>query len=169
MAFKEVSSLEADVTIALGKKDKNTGKPYPKEAEGYYLGSRKVENKRGESSLHFLQTAKGNLGVWGTTDLDRKLSQVTPGSMIRVTSTGTRPTPKGEMYTYKVEIDADNTIEVAISESAPAAESDDSYEQDVAAVGSSEYDDTDLAEELSAAAARKAKVEALLGRKTVKN
>lgn len=37
MGFKEVASLDADVTVALGKKDPN-GKPYPKQAEGYYLG-----------------------------------------------------------------------------------------------------------------------------------
>ncbi len=111
--FKEVQSLDADTTVALGKKDKATGKPYPKQAEGYYLGSRVVENKRGESVLHFLSTDKGNLGVWGTTDLNRKLKAAPLGTMVRITSTGTKPTPNGDMYTYKVEFDDSNTIEVA--------------------------------------------------------
>src|ERR1700722_4366039 len=112
MGFKEVQSLDADVTVALGKADKETGKPYPKTAEGYYLGKRTVENKRGESQLHFLQSALAygdlglkvgqNLGIWGTTDLNRKLSEVKPGTMVRVTSTGTKPTPNGDMYTYRV-------------------------------------------------------------------
>lgn len=116
MGFKEIASLDADVTIALGKKDKETGKPYPKEIEGYYLGSRTVKSKRGESALHFLQTGGGNVGVWGTTDLNRKLGGVAPGTMVRVTSTGTKPTPNGDMYTYRVEQDSDNTIDVAALE-----------------------------------------------------
>ena len=170
MAFQEVSSLDADVTVALGKRDKKTGKAYPKEAEGYYLGSRKVQNKRGESNLHFLQTAEGNLGVWGTTDLDRKLSQIIPGSMVRITSTGTRPTPNGDMYTYKVEVDKTNTIEVAVSSTAYS--SDDSSEE----VDSDTYEsgddvvDTETAL-IAEAAERKARVQALLNGKgkTVKN
>ena len=115
MAFREVSSLDADTIIAIGKRDKKTGKAYPKSAEGYYLGSRTVENKRGKSAIHFLKTDSGNLGVWGTTDLNRKLGQVTAGSMVRITSTGTKPTPNGDMYTYKVESDPDNSIEVAVA------------------------------------------------------
>jgi hypothetical protein len=115
MGFTEVASLDADVTVALGKINKATGKPYPKQAEGYYLGNRKVNNTRGESTLHFLQTADGNLGVWGTTDLDRKLGQVDAGTMVRITSTGKKATPNGDMYTYKVEADNDNTIEVNVN------------------------------------------------------
>jgi hypothetical protein len=160
MAFKEVNSLDADVTVALGKTDKS-GKPYPKQAEGYFLGSRAVQNKRGESKLHFLQTVKGNLGIWGTTDLDRKLGQAPVGSMVRITSTGTRPTPNGDMYTYKVEVDSDNTIEVST-----ASTSEDSSETENYAVPQSFYDDADEEDAdqslALAAAERKAKVEALL-------
>lgn len=128
--FKEVASLDAEVTVALGKKNKQTGKPYPKSAEGYYLGNRKVESKRGESNLHFLQTEDGNLGVWGTTDLDRKLAQVDAGSMIRITSTGTKPTPNGEMYTYRVEVDATNTINVSGLASESYSSNDDEGSED---------------------------------------
>lgn len=173
MGFKEVSSLDADVVIALGKKDKATGKPYPKQAEGYYIGSREVENKRGKSVLHFLQTAKGNLGVWGTTDLNRKLGQVTPGSMVRITSTGTKPTPNGEMYTYKVETDESNTIEVS-NPVAPAQE-EESYEASGSDEDESSYEsqeettedeDTDDLVALQAQVAeRKAKVKSLFANK----
>lgn len=127
MAFKEVASLDAEVTVALGKKNKETGKAYPKSAEGYFLGSRTVKNKRGDSNLHFLQVEDGtNLGIWGTTDLDRKLAQVVAGTMIRITSTGTKATPNGEMYTYKVEQDAGNQIEVAAQ--AEESSEDESYD-----------------------------------------
>lgn len=173
MGFKEVSSLDADVVVALGKKDK-AGKPYPKQAEGYFLGSRTVENKRGESKIHFLQTAKGNLGLWGTTDLNRKLAEAPVGSMVRVTSTGTRPTPNGDMYTYKVEVDSDNTIEVSVAGADAQASISDSYAEENQSDnedtidGYGEEDDQVLA---LAAAERKAAVEALLkgSRKTVKN
>ncbi len=165
MAFETVASLDADVTVALGKKDKRTGKPYPTSAEGYYLGNRQVQGNRGPSTLHFLQTSKGNLGVWGTTDLDRKLKSVQVGTMTRITSTGTKATPKGDMFTYRVEQDQDNTIEVQVTESQPA--SDDS--------GYDAGEDDNSAEEADSAytpapavqmtaAERKAKMDALFSK-----
>jgi hypothetical protein len=171
--FKEVASLDAEVTVALGKTDKKTGKAYPKSAEGYYLGSRKVENKRGESVLHFLQTAKGNLGVWGTTDLNRKLGQVASGTMVRVTSTGTKATPNGEMYTYKVELDNDNTIDVSgLSENessyADEQEESSSYsDQDDDNSGDNQEEDDTYAIAAAQQAERAAKVQALLKGKNV--
>jgi hypothetical protein len=129
MGFTEVASLDADVTVALGKINKETGKPYPKSAEGYYLGSRKVESARGDSYLHFLQTSKGNLGIWGTTDLNRKIGAVKPGTMVRINSTGKKPTPNGDMYTYKVEQDSSNIIDVTAEDTGYAAENvDEEYD-----------------------------------------
>lgn len=157
MSFKEVSSLDAEVTVALGKKDK-AGKPYPKQAEGYFLGSRSVESKRGESKLHFLQTAKGNLGIWGTTDLNRKLGSAPVGAMVRITSTGTKPTPNGDMYTYKVEVDTDNAIEVNAAADVASDFEDSGTDQDES--DDSSEDDNQAAE--LAALERKAQVEALL-------
>ncbi len=171
MGFETVASLDADVTVALGKKNKQTGKDYPKQAEGYYLGNRQVEGKRGPSTLHFLQTAKGNLGVWGTTDLNRKLSAVPVGTMVRVTSTGTKATPKGDMFTYKVEVDKENTIEVEIQASAAddedTTETSDSDDDDGEVYNNGGQDDDQDADEVAqaqalAAAERKAKVDALL-------
>lgn len=171
MGFTEVASLDADVTYALGKKDKS-GKPYPKQAEGYYLGSRTVKGSRGDSTLHFLQTPKGNVGLWGTTDLNRKLGSATPGTMVRVTSTGTKPTPKGDMYTYKVEVDADNTIEVAnfasgsdndSLESVNADDSDTSYNAAEEESNEDAEQDALLAAQ-EAAAIRRAKVQAMLNK-----
>jgi hypothetical protein len=173
MGYEEVTSLDADVVVALGKRDKKTGKEYPKQAEGYYLGNRTVQNKRGESLIHFLKTPKGNLGLWGTTDLNKKLSQIAAGTMVRVTSTGTKPTPNGDMYTYKVEADKSNTIEVSVA-SAEAAddsgsdetayEAGSSYEGDGDAASDEDGDDNEAVYAAAAvsAAERKAKVEALL-------
>src|SRR5258708_25091801 len=115
MAFEQVLDLDAEITVSLGGSNRKTGKKNPSQVEGYYLGSRKVESKKAKSGfayIHILQTEKGNLGVWGKTDLDRKLLTVTPGTMIRASHTGMLQTPNGEMYKYKVEIDKDNSIEV---------------------------------------------------------
>src|SRR4051812_19473125 len=116
MGFKEVQDLDAEVTTALGGVSKKTGKPNPKQVEGYFIGTRTVESKKakdGFCKLHIFQTAKGNLGVWGKTDLDRKLANVTPGVMVRATCTGMQAIPgKNDMYKYKVETDDSNTIEV---------------------------------------------------------
>lgn len=168
MSFKEVSSLDAEVVVALGKKDKTTGKPYPKTAEGYFLGSRTVENKRGESKIHFLQTPKGNLGIWGTTDLNRKLGQAPVGSMVRVTSTGTKPTPNGEMYTYKVEVDSDNSIEVSAQEDASFVGADSSEDEDTEETNDYTSEKPENYSAKAAAEERAAKVAALLGTKKAK-
>jgi len=168
MSFKEVASLDADVTVALGKKDKKTGKPYPKQAEGYYLGSRTVNGGRGDSILHFLQTANGNLGVWGTTDLNRKLGQAKLGTMVRITSTGTKATPKGDMYMYKVETDNENTIEVEAAASGPSSsgyvesEDDSGYNADSEEFTGADEDAGQVA--ALAAAERQARVQALLNK-----
>lgn len=170
MGFTEVNSLDADVTVALGKTNKETGRPYPTQAEGYFLGSRTVESKRGDSKLHFLQSGVAykdlklsvgqNLGIWGTTDLNRKLSQVTPGTMVRITSTGTKPTPNGDMYTYRVETDKTNTIEVSAStdNAAPAAEYDDGNDEEQS------FEDVNQNSAISASQ-RKAEVEEILQRR----
>lgn len=168
--FTEVQSLDADTVVALGKIDKRTKKPFPKQAEGYYLGFRKVENRLGESKLYFLQTPKGNLGVWGGTDLDKKLGNIQPGVMIRITSTGTKPTPAGDMYTYKVEMDAANTIHVASA----VESSEESSSFDTGAASTFDEDNQQLEDEQDEDAAqnaallqaeRKAKVDAIFAAK----
>jgi hypothetical protein len=115
MAFKQISDLSAEVTISLGGTNKKTGKKNPTSVEGYYLGKREVEDRKkksGVSYIYFLQTSKGNIGVWGKTDMDRKLTSVKEGEMIRITHTGMQATANGDMYKYSVEVDSDNTIEV---------------------------------------------------------
>lgn len=114
MGFEEVQDLDADTTISLGGFNKKTKKDNPSKVEGYYLGAKVTPNKKtgGTSLLHILKTPKGNLGVWGKTDMDRKLSQVTPGVMIQIEHTGMQETPKGEMYKFTVRHDSSNTIPV---------------------------------------------------------
>lgn len=177
MGFKEVASLDADVTTAIGGKNKKTGKNNPTSLEGYYLGTRKVESKKskgGQASIHFLQTPKGNIGVWGKTDLDRKIGGVTPGAMIRVSFTGMQATPNGDMYKYKVEVDQENTIDV---EGLSATSQEESEYQDTDAptaeeeAESEDVEDTDDEEDAVALAAaskaakeRAARVQAIVSK-----
>lgn len=182
MAFQEVNSLDAEVTIALGGYNKKLKKENPTTAEGYYLGTRLVASKlaaSGEAPLHFLKTPKGNLGIWGKTDMDRKLCQVTLGTMIRISFTGTKPSNKGQdMYLYKVEVDADNTIEVADAQSAELIDGVNDYSAHTA-----EADDDSLPGDepelqrptrpttptKAPDAARQAQVQAMLKVRTTKN
>lgn len=182
MAFKTVTDLSCDVTITIGGFNKKLKKDNPTKIEGYYLGKKKIDDKKkqsGFSYLYTIQTPNGNVGVWGRTDLDRKISGVEPGTMVRISAAGTLAVPTGEMYKYKVEVDADNTIEVSAESneeatSAPSySDSDESYVSEVDSAPYQEQDDEDEAQAVALAVAeRKAKVEALLKGnkpKTVKN
>lgn len=118
MGFKELQSLDADITITLGGVDKKTKKTNPKQIEGYYLGKRQVKGgkftKPGKlDSIYYFQTSTGNVAVWGKTDLDRKMQSAPPGAMLRATHVGMTPTPNGDMHKYKVEVDEDNIIDVS--------------------------------------------------------
>lgn len=135
MSFKEVVDLDCESTISLGGRDKKTGKANPTQLEGYFVGSKKTKSTRaksGFSNLHIFQTENGNIGLWGKTDLDRKMLSVTPGSMTRVTQSGSVPTPNGDMYKYKVEVDASNKIDVGSLESSESASGSDeeSYDEE---------------------------------------
>ena len=132
MAFKELADLDCDSTTALGGMNKTTGKPNPTKVEGYYIGSKDTPSKKsktGFAKLHILQTDKGNLGIWGKTDLDRKMMAVEPGCTVRITQNGMVPTGKGnDMYKFKVEVDEENRIEVAGAPSGDAPASDPSQD-----------------------------------------
>lgn len=115
MGFKAVADLDCETSTAIGGKNKETGKPNPTSITGYFIGTRQVDSKKsktGFAALHVIQTPKGNVGVWGKTNLDRKMRAVPPGQMVRITFVGMVETRNNPMYKYKVEADAENAIEV---------------------------------------------------------
>lgn len=138
MSFKEVASLDTDKMVTIGGEDKS-GKPNPTKIEGYFLGTKTLGpnkfNKSKNDHLHVLQTKDGNTGVWGKTNLDQKMAAVNPGTMVRITFTGTRDVGKGnDMLCYKVEADAENKIDVTgLTETREAAyhEVDESDDDDL--------------------------------------
>lgn len=113
MSFKEVASLDASTTIALGGKNEKTSKANPTAVTGHYLGYRTVTTEYGPAKLHVFSTDKGNVGVWGKTNMNTKLEGVEPGQLVRVSFTGMQKVPgRRDMYKYKVEVDTENTIDV---------------------------------------------------------
>ncbi len=170
MAFKEVTDLGTDNVIALGGFNKKTKKDNATSIEGYFLGSREVPSKLAKSGfakIHVFQTSKGNVGVWGKTDLDIKLAGVTVGTMVLAKFDKMQATKTGEMYKYKVLVDEDNTIEVSgAADQHPTTGDDevDSYAQDDEAdVDTESEEDEDAAQAAALAQAeRQAKVAALL-------
>lgn len=131
MAFQEIADLDCTTTVALGGVNKKTNKKNPTTLEGYFIGTKQTPNlksKTGESALHIFQTADGNVGVWGKTNLDQKLKSAVVGAMTKVTFTGMQPTKNNPMYKYSVAQDKDNCIEVATpnNDAADNADSNDS-------------------------------------------
>lgn len=134
MGFKEIADLDCEKAYQLGGTNKETGKPNPKSMEGYYIGAKDIASKfskTGMAKLYILKTPKGNVGVYGKTDLDSKMVSVAPGTMIRITQTHSVPTAKGnDLIKFKVEVDSENTIEVNL----PSVNEDNS-DSDYSAVG----------------------------------
>jgi len=115
MPYKKVVSLEADKTIQLGGIDEN-GRPNPTKVEGYYLGKREIDGDFGVNFLHYFQTENGNVGVWGKTRLNSRLTSNLIGTMLLVTFTGMIPAKKKgrkPSYGYEVQYDEDNKIDVS--------------------------------------------------------
>lgn len=179
MALKEIVTLDAEVTIALGGLNTKTKKKNPEHAEGYYLGSRSVSSPRSKTGfalIHFLLTPKGKLGIWGKTDLDKKLARVKPGSRTVIDFSGMISMPNGSMYTFRVSSDDDDTVEVADGGLSAGTDSDKGSTYDAGDDGDTSTDDDDdtgasyEAEERTqntalSALERKQKVEALLKNK----
>lgn len=153
MAFREILDLDCETAISLGGFNKKQRKDNPTQIEGYFIGSKIVDSaksKTGKAYLHIFQTAEGNVGVWGKTDLDRKMSSVVPGVMTRASFTGMAPSKNGEMYKFKVLQDSENRIDVDTGpKNTPvqveAQESDEDY------VASDESDDSSDEEALDEA------------------
>ena len=147
--FKEVEDFTGAETIRLGGRDKKTGKANPTKVEGYYLGTKTgIKSKFGPSSLHFFQTENGVIGVWGKTDMDRKVSQATPGQLTRVEFTGkTVPSKKGnDMQIYKVSLHPTDFISVSEGTTAALNESNEdssSGEYEEANANEAAYEEAD--------------------------
>ena len=175
MAFKEINDLSPNRTISLGGVNRKTGNKNPTEVEGYYLGSRTVpddKKKSGLSYIHVFETFAGPVGVWGKTDLDRKILTIPLGTMTRVVQSGMAQTKNGAMYKFTVGVDEENVKKVATASTSTQGgyndEADDEADDDATtayASGGEDDNDEDLAQQQALLAAEKrAKVQALLNK-----
>lgn len=121
MAFKKVVTLSTDKAIQLG------GKDAPTSVLGYYLGAKNVESDFGPGKLHVFQTAEGNIGVWGKSNLNAQLSEGLIGQMCQVQFSGMGKAQKGRKppYLFTVEHDEDDTIDVSSVTASSASEEPD--------------------------------------------
>lgn len=110
MAIKRVLDLDADTVIKFGSRGENA-LPKGSKFEGYYIGSKTVQSKLGPSTLHVFQTPQGNVGIWGSAQLNIKLSGLN-GFMTYIKFVKETPVPKGTMKVFDVQYDDENTIEV---------------------------------------------------------
>jgi hypothetical protein len=174
MAYKLVTDLSVDNVSKLGGVNAKTNKSNPTTMEGYYLGSRVVKTSTGESTIHAFQTSKGNAGLWGTKDLNDKLSQIPAGTMTLVEYTGKKKLAGGKtLITYNVSQDPEQRIDftAATVTASDDSDSDESYNDDAAdddEDNSVSEDATQDAAMLAAeAAAKKARVQEILNRNKV--
>jgi len=169
MAFQKKPSLDVESVIKLGGTDKN-GKPFPKQIEGFYLGSRTTETEMGKSTIHVFQTGKGSEGIWGSKTLNTTLGSSDVGFMVRVVHTGKKKLSKGRtQHTFEISIDPDQSLEVlpnlAASEDNDSGDADYEDEQEDAEETVEEVDEEEQAAQLAAAQARRTKVNSLLANK----
>lgn len=164
MAYERVVDLSTDKVFALGE-----GKDKLSEIEGYYLGSRQVTTSNGPSLIHVFQTAKGNVGVWGTKKLNDNLTPPAMGNMMLVIYKGKVKIAGGKtQHTYEFNIDRDQRIDVPrLTVGAVPTESEEYGNNGEARQEEDEGVSEDMQQQLALAAAeRQAKVQALLKRKS---
>lgn len=100
--------------------------------EGYYLGTTKIKIDDREVAKHLFQTKAGVLSVLGQAHLTNLLSDVSKGTMVRVTLTGSKKTKPGRhpMNVFEVEFDKAQTISVAPdAEDTSYASQDEDFEE----------------------------------------
>lgn len=148
MARKKVIDLNADTTIKFGKAEGALRKGST--FEGYYVGSKEVDSGMGPSKLHIFQTDEGNVGVWGSAQLNAKLTNLN-GMHTWIKFVDEVRVPKGTMKVFEVEYDDEDTIEVGGTEinfrPTNAAEQDDSDGDSLDQDSEDSTDDLDTAAE----------------------
>jgi hypothetical protein len=168
MPYEKVSDLSTDNVTKLGGYNEKTKKNNPTSMEGYYLGFRTVQTVNGDAKIHVFQTPKGNVGVWGSKDINDKLCQVKIGTMALAEFTGKKRLQGGKtLNTFTVSQDKSNVLEVSTlevgSSTAPVEANDDYVYDESEGLDTEDQDAIELAA-ATKAAAQQAKVQEILNR-----
>jgi hypothetical protein len=184
MGYEKITDLSCDTVVKLGGVDEKTGKKNPTTMEGYYLGARKVQSSNGESVIHVFQTAKGNMGIWGSADTNTKLGSAKLGRMTLVEFQGKVKIGGGKTKNrFDVSQDPDLNIAVSTPPTSASASSnsndgdyESNYSDDDSGYEASETleDETEEEEEAPAPAAKakppvNAKIQDILNRGKTKS
>jgi hypothetical protein len=166
MAYIKKFDGKTDLVIALGNKDKTTDNPTS--IEGYFMGTKETpDTGYGPGKLHFFQTEKGVVGVWGKTNSNRLLTQDHRGQMCLLTFTGMGERKKGKnpAYEYSLQYDPNNTIDVSgvdLSASEPETDDDLADENTGTATPDSKFAPTQFAGPSASSSSRQAEIQAML-------
>lgn len=147
MARKKVIDLNADKTIKFGNPQRQPGAlPKGSTFEGYYIGAKQVTTSMGPSTLHVFQTDKGNVGIWGSAQLNAKLSSL-HGMKTFIKFVNEVKVPKGTMKNFEVEYDDEDTIDVGGSQVNFRQGGDEPEETSMEASSEESYEDEEAIEE----------------------
>jgi hypothetical protein len=140
----------------------------PDMIEGFYLGTKEVKNKEDGSTakIHGFRTPKGDFGIWGKTVSNRLLAEAPTGVMTLVKATGKEKIPGGKTRcTFDIRVDRTQFIEVPNAKSSNSMAPDESDDDQETGFPPPALDENDNFDAQAEVAARRAKVQALLGKK----
>jgi hypothetical protein len=117
MARKQVVVTDFNRFVKIGGLN-DDGTPRETKFAGYLMGYEKRAGKYlsedgtpKTQNLYRFQTPEGEVGMYGSTDLDKQLTTIPPGSMVWIEYKGKKPTKSGrKMDSYLVEFDDDNRV-----------------------------------------------------------
>jgi hypothetical protein len=173
MARQKVSDYSEMPTIRFGEEQGDLG--VGEEFQGFYKGCKTANTKYGEKKVHTFETKAGDVQMWGSTMLDRKLSQVGVGNLTFITYLGQGEKQRGKQPAklFNVEQDREQTIHVDVPQVSFRGSEESDIADDVGYEG--EYEAPSRAAPVPAAkpmattpsSANRAKVAALLNRTKV--
>ena len=98
-----------------------------KEIEGKYIGKNEKTGKM-QSNLYVIEVNGENVGIWGGSVIDTKLSQIKEGERIRIIYNGDKVGKSGRKYNdFSVFVDIDETSEVLEDIPEDEASEDDEF------------------------------------------
>lgn len=114
MARKKVSDYSEMQTVRFGEEQGDLG--VGEEFQGFYKGAKTANTKYGEKKVHTFETSAGDVQIWGSTTLNRKLSQVGVGNLTFITYTGLGEKQRGKnpAKLFNVEQDREQSIHVDV-------------------------------------------------------
>lgn len=172
MALKNYSpDISKYVTVGGSTRE---GVKNPTEIEGYYLGRTESPdnfNPGKTKTTYMLRTAKGDVGVNGSANLNIKMTdsekalqaagESALNSFVKITFVGTQPSKKGNpTKLYQVQFDAEDTLPANMVAEEPEADLDEVFGDDL--------EEIEEAPAVAAPAASRERAAALLNRKSAR-